>query len=272
MTPLTGLWNCWALSQHIDAINGFMELLGIVPQTPGLDLKKPRMQYMIISINGSLPVVAERMQHLGIRKGDTVEILDIVANYERGLSADIIGTGNEFNDLKKKVQILEPTRIVAKKDFYPCGSVFLDFTAPPVPVPASVPISSPGQSHTQFQYKLKINGQTRMARDREQIFLHRGDTMVIEDIVGSKQDPSDYVVNLKGFVGNQSKNTGEDRGYLIDTAKNVFMPRYSVHKKGRKYLIKTTLQDKEVSRLYININNHTRAETIHKETPSDQKK
>ncbi len=255
--------------QHIDAINGFMELLGIIPQTPGLDLKKPQMQYMIISVNGSLPVVVEKMQHLGIRKGDTIEVMDIVANYQRGLSADIIGAGNEFNDLKKKIQILEPTRIVAKKDFYPCGSVFLDFID--TPIQEAVQITSSAKKEIPFQYKLKINGQTRMAKDREHIMLYRGDTMIIEDIVGSKLDPSAYVVNLKGFVGNTSRNTGEDRGYLIDTGKNVFMTRYSVHKKGQQYLIKTTLKDKEISRLYIHINKQVSLTTSQKEVSSDKK-
>ena len=93
-------------------------MLDILPQTPGIDLKKPQMQYMIISVNDSIPVVVGMMQHLNINRGDTVQVHDIVANYERGLSVDILGVGNGFNDMKKKLVINEPTRIEAKKDFY----------------------------------------------------------------------------------------------------------------------------------------------------------
>ena len=78
-----------------------MALMGIVPKTPGIDLKKPEMQYMIISVNGSIPVVVEKMQRLTIQQGDIIQVHDIVTNYERGLSVDVIGLGNEFNDMKK---------------------------------------------------------------------------------------------------------------------------------------------------------------------------
>ncbi len=244
------------VQQHIYAINGFMEILGLVPQTPGLDLKKPEMQYMIISVNGALPVVVKKMQHLGIQKGDTVEVLDIIANYQRGLSVDIIGAGNEFNDLKRKIQIVEPTRIVAKKDFYPCGSVFLDFSSEPGRKPLQV--ASLPQEKKGFRYKLKINGRTRIVKDQGHISLKHGDTLIIEDIMGGEQDPSSYIVNFKGFVGNHSKNTGEDRGYPISIGNTALMTRYSVHKKGRKYLVRTTSNNKEVSRFYVNITNKTK--------------
>ena len=104
-----------------------MKLLGIVPESPGVDLKKPKLQYMVISVNNDLPVVIENMQHLKITKGDTIEIIDIKANYKRGLSADVLGFGSRFNDIHKKIVFTEQTRISIKKDFYPCGSVFLDF-------------------------------------------------------------------------------------------------------------------------------------------------
>jgi len=110
--------------QHIYAINGFMEIMDIIPQTPGLDLKKPEMQYMIISVNDSIPVVVEKMQRLKINKGDIVQVHDIVANYERGLSVDIIGLGNQFNDMRKRLVVNESTRIEAKKIFISAAVFF----------------------------------------------------------------------------------------------------------------------------------------------------
>lgn len=243
--------------QHIYAINGFMEVLGIIPETPGIDLKKPQMQYMIISVNDSIPVVVAKMQRLRIRRGDHILVHDIVANYERGLSVDILGVGNEFNDLKKKFKIMEPTRIEARKDAYACGSVFLDLDEDvpgrqPSRTPAELTVTQSDKEKT-ISYKLKINGKTVFADNYSHVPVKYGDQLVIEDIVTGRIDPSEYVVNFKGFVGNQSQNTGEDRGYVIDTGAGVLMPRYSLEKEGRRYYIQTTLRGKEVGRVYIDI-------------------
>lgn len=238
--------------QQIYAINGFMDILGIVPETPGIDLKKPEMQYMIISVNDSIPVVVSRMQHLKIQRGDTVQVHDVVANYERGLSVDILGVGNEFNDMKKKLTINDSTRIEAKKDFYACGSVFLDLDETGSQAPKQLTVSD-SEKTGKIRYKLKINGHVRIVDNYSQVTLKYGDKLVIEDVIAGEVDPSEYVVNFKGFVGNHSKNTGEDRGYLIDTAAGVLMPRYSRDKKGKNYHVLTTLEGREVGKIYIAI-------------------
>ena len=240
------------VKQHIYAINGFMELLGIVPQTPGIDLKKPEMEYMIISVNDSVPFVIGRMQHLSVNKGDIIQVHEIVANYERGLSVDVIGLGNRFNDMKKRLVVKESTRIEAKKDFYKCGSVFIDVQKEQLPALSRVKIKE-AVAATVLQYKLKINGQLKIADNYSHVKIRHGDRLVIEDVLSGKIDPSRFIVNFKGFVGNSFNNSGEDRGYLIDTSKDVLMPRYSLNKKGRHYYILTTLNGKEVGKLFIDI-------------------
>ena len=52
--------------QHIYAINGFMDILNIVPETPGFHLREPLLEYLILSVNGSIPVVVKNQQHLVI--------------------------------------------------------------------------------------------------------------------------------------------------------------------------------------------------------------
>jgi hypothetical protein len=240
------------VKQHIYAINGFMEILEIVPQTPGVDLKKPEMQYMIVTVNDSIPVVVGKMQHLKISRGDQVTVLDIVANYERGLSVDVIGAGNPYNDMKKKLIIHESTRIEAKKDFYTCGSVFLD-VAENAARPADRLAIRESADTGSLKYKLKINGIVRILENNSHVQLARGDKLIIEDILTGDVDPSKYVVNFKGFVGNPDSNDGEDRGYVIDPSENVLMPRYSLRKKGRQYCVVTTLNEKEVGKLFIDI-------------------
>jgi hypothetical protein len=240
------------VKQHIYAVNGFMDLLGILPQTPGIDLTKPQMEYMIISVNDSIPVVIGKMQHLKIKKGDEIRVHDIVANYDRGLSVDVLGVGNEFNDMKKKLVINEPTRIEAKKDFYACGSVFLDLDETGFVKNTQLLVKDSIKAGG-IRYKLKVNGKTRVVENYSRVKIQYGDKLIIEDIITGDIDPGEYVVNFKGFVGNNSKNTGEDRGYLIDTGANILIPRYSLEKKGRSYYVVTTLGDREVGRIYIDI-------------------
>ena len=241
------------IRQHILAVEGFMALLNIVPQAPGIDLKKPEMQYMIISVNGSLPVVVSKMQHLKIKSGDTIQVHDIVANYERGLSVDVIGVGNEFNDMKKKLVISEPTRIEAKKDFYTCGSVFLDIEAERTTSELDTLKVSDSAKSDRLQYRISVNGDIRILNNYSHLTIQRGDKLVILDLLSGDVDPAEFVVNFKGFVGNSSQNSGEDRGYLIDTGADVLMPRFSLGKKGRQYHVVTTLRGKEVGQLFIDI-------------------
>jgi hypothetical protein len=238
--------------QHIYAINGFMEMLDILPQTPGIDLQKPQMTYMIISINDSIPVVVGKMHRLKITRGDTIQVHDIVANYERGLSVDVLGVGNDYNDMKKKLIINEPTRIEAKKDFYACGSVFLDFDDTKIDRGNKLLAGAVNENST-IRYKLKVNGRTLIVENYSHVNIQLGDKLIIEDILTGDIDPSEYVVNFKGFVGNRSVNTGEDRGYVIDTGAGVLMLRYSLGKKGRHYYVVATLAGNEVGKIYIDI-------------------
>jgi len=238
--------------QHIYAINGFMDILDILPQNPGINLKKPQMQYMIISVNDSIPVVVGKMQRLKINRGDMIQVHDIVVNYERGLSVDVLGVGNNFNDMKKKLIITEPTRIEAKKDFYTCGSVFLDMDDQGGAQPHKLAVSE-SKKVKEIRYKLKINGSTLIVENYSYVTIQHGDKLIIEDIITGDIDPSEYVVNFKGFVGNKSINTGEDRGYTIDTGADVLILRYSLGKKGRRYHVVTTLAGNEVGKIYIDI-------------------
>ncbi|MCK5311743.1 MAG: succinylglutamate desuccinylase/aspartoacylase family protein [Desulfobacteraceae bacterium] len=238
------------VKQHIYAINGFMELMDIIPETPGIDLRRPELQYVIVSVNNTVPIVVGVMQHLKINKGDTIEVLDVVTNYKRGLSADIIGIGSGFNDMKKKIVINEETRIVVKKDFYSCGSIFLDFHHKDVVETNKLSVSD-SEKVSVLKYKIKVNEKIRIVDNYNHVKLERGDKLVILDLISGNVDPSEYVVNFKGFVGNRRNNTGEDRGYIIDTSKNVLMKKYSINKQNKHYYVITSLNDKEVGKLFI---------------------
>jgi hypothetical protein len=187
----------------------------------------------------------------------------------------VIGLGNPYNDMKKSLQVNHSTRIEAKKDFYKCGSVFLDIEppvsdspqlgSPDIKLPDSsgrdpnrakerpMPTLSESSETNKLQYKLKINGRLKIVDNYSHVTLNRGDKFIIEDLLAGSIDPSRYIVNFKGFVGNLDNNNGEDRGYVIDTSEGVLMRRYSLDKKGRHYYVLTTLNGKEVGKIFIDI-------------------
>ena len=70
------------------------------------------------------------------------------------------------------------------------------------------------------------------------------------DVIPS--DLSEIKVNFKGYVGDWKNNTGEDRGYLVDTATDL-MKRYSLDKKGEIYQIIASHQDHILGRLLVRL-------------------
>ncbi len=236
---------------HNLAVNAFMGILDVVPQTPRLNLEKPLLDYLVITVNDTLPVVLKNQQTLSVAAGDTVTISHIEANYERGLSADLVGLGS-VNDLRKPIAIRAPTRIIVRKDYYPCGSVYIDI-GPRATATATAGIQSkPHPPSTAMFFKIKRNSETEFYNNYGRFKLIRGDIFEIVDVVTTRVDPSELVVNLKGFVGQRFGNTGEDRGYRINSGKDLWK-RYSLKKAGRQYQVIVTLEEKEVGKLFIDL-------------------
>lgn len=235
---------------HNLAINAFMEWLGITPETPGFNLAVPQLRYLVISVNGAVPVAVTNGRTLHISPGDRITISHIETNYERGLSADILGYGT-LNDLRKKIQINESTRIVVRKDYYPCGSI---------QVAAEKGQGESRQAatllHTQDKerlwFELKINGLSHIVPNNERIELILGDTLKIVEVMSNRTASKGLKVNFKGYVGNPRVNTGEDRGYLIHTEKDLWK-RYSLNKDGKTYRVIVTHGNQVVGKLYFDL-------------------
>ena len=237
---------------HNLAINAFMKRLDIVPETPGLHLDPPVLRYMVLTVNEALPIAVKNGQTLYIQPGDTVTISHIEANYERGLSADVLGSGT-LNDFRKKTRICKPTRIVVRKDYIDFGTIHLDVGKRPshiVPVATSARLPEVGTSLLLF--RVTINGKERLYESDTRVQMVKGDRFEIIDVIAGGIDPRELVVNFKGFVGNRAKNTGEDRGYKIDTGRDLW-PRYSVHKKGEIYPIVVSKDDRTIGKLFVQL-------------------
>ncbi len=241
---------------HNLAINAFMERLDIVPETPGLNLEPPVLNYLVVSINDSLPVVVKARQSLLLNSGDTIMISHIEANYERGLSVDIIDYGT-VNDIRKKFRITTPTKIVVRKDYHRCGSIFLKLRGGEKQKLGEVAVADQPKTGPDFLlFKIKINGNERIFQNHDTVKLIKGDTFEIEDVITSLENPSDLVVNFKGYVGNTSNNTGEDRGYVVHTGRDLWK-RYSLKKKGRYYQVVVTNNGDTFGKLFLELTDPT---------------
>ncbi len=96
-------------------VTAFLDELGIVPETPRTQLNSPQLKFLVISVNGRLPMVVSEGDPLTVQKGDRIKVLHIEANYERGLSCDLLGQGT-VNDYRQEMTITGATSLIVRKD------------------------------------------------------------------------------------------------------------------------------------------------------------
>ncbi|MEW6410080.1 MAG: M14/M99 family metallopeptidase [Nitrospirota bacterium] len=226
------------------AINAFMKEFEIIPENPKIYLDPPVLKYLVVSVNGATPLVVHNGKTLTIKKGDTIEISHAVANYERGLNIDILGVGGG-NDLGRPVLIDRGTLVVVKKDAYECGRVYLKVSDTDSRIARAVSDTPPS-----FKYFiLNVNGTRYALRHQEAIQITAGDRVEIVDAL-TEGIAKNMKVNLIGFIGNKKYNDGEDRGYKIDTARDL-MKGYSIEKDGKKYRIVAKVGNKTIAEMFL---------------------
>lgn len=232
---------------HNLIINAFMEEFGIIPQSPGFTLDAPSLKYVVVSINNEIPIVIKKGEKLNIAKGDTINISHIESNYERGLSLDILGFG-DLNDYRKDITITKETSMIVRKDNEKFGEI-------PIKTDKDK-VSGSKEKHAALSpekveyFSLSVAGNRVLAPEGGQYDVVRGEALKILDIYPSAL--TDCVVNFKGFVGDRVNNTGEDRGYDIDTGKGL-LERYAMGGKGNIYQIVVTRDEKEIGSLDIRL-------------------
>jgi hypothetical protein len=155
--------------------------------------------------------------------------------------------------VRKKIRITGPTRIVARKDYFPCGSVYIALGESRRKMAKGVSISKKSiLTPYVHSFKTKINGNEMIYKNNDHVRLIKGDTFTLVDVIGGPGDPSDMIVNFKGFVGDSADNTGEDRGYVINTAKDLWK-NYSLDKKGLKYKVIVTYKNQKAGELIVDL-------------------
>lgn len=222
---------------HNLVINEFKKMFGIIPESPGLILDPPVLKYLVISINGRTPIVVRDKEPLHLDPGDKINVTHIEANYERGLSMDILGHG-DLNDFRKDFRIVRETSIIVRKDNHTFAEIPVVLTGKktgPERAPerraARAPEAEPPDKLSHFI--VETGGRRFLVENGGTLEIVRGDTLKLVDILPSF-GPEEVTVNFKGFVGDWENNTGEDRGYLVDTG-DALLDRYALNREGNLY-------------------------------------
>ena len=231
---------------HNLVINEFMRHFGIIPQSPSLVLNLPVLKYLVVSVNSKTPIVVKENQTLNLLSGDSVNVSHIEANYERGLSLDILGYG-DLNDYRKDFAIFRDTSILVRKDNHKFAEIPLKICKK-----GYRGEKKSGASQKIEYFVIQAKGHRLLLSIGDILELVRGDKLKIVDLLPSIPDLSEIKVNFKGFVGDRKNNTGEDRGYLIDTGTDL-MKRYSLDKKGTLYKIIVSRGDNVLGQLSVSL-------------------
>lgn len=252
-------------------INAFMEEFGIVPETPKVAMDPPRLKYVIISVNGSQNIMARDRDEIKVRKGDRIKIVQVEANYERGLSVDIVGMGTA-NDLNKEFAIETSTSALVRKDSFPCGEIKISAELPgDAPLQRAEAIEKDAETEKSaeplskksphFKYLIiEVNNVRQVLSDNEHLKIIKGDRVKLLDVITLPLSPStrgtkgegELKVNFLGFVGNKANNDGEDRGYLVNTAKDLWL-KYSKNGKGLEYVIAINHKEKKLGQVFVDM-------------------
>ncbi len=235
---------------HKLVINAFMKLFDIVPEYPGWVLDPPVLKYLVLSVNGQTPIVVKDREEVHVQPGDTLHVAHIEANYERGLSLDILGWG-DLNDFRKDFVVAESTRMIVRKDNKKIAEI-------PIRVSTDRRVKAvEWEAVSGPRYLLvQAKGLRLLLADGETLELLQGDTLKILDVLPPAAPGEALKVNFKGFVSNWANNKGEDRGSMIHTGKDL-LKRYSLHKKGELYQIVVLKKEELVARFLVRLRKPT---------------
>ena len=113
------------IHHHNLAVNAFLDVFGVEIEQPRITLDPPVLGYVIISVNNELSVAVTDGQTMEVKSGDTIEVIHIGANYDRGLSVDVSGLGG-LNDIRRPLKIEKPTSLVVRKDQTKIGRISIN--------------------------------------------------------------------------------------------------------------------------------------------------
>ncbi len=214
-------------------INAFLEEIGVVPDHPPLALDPPQLQYLLVSINRRIPLAVADKETLQVARGDVIQVEGVVANYQRGITVDVAGLGSE-NDLQKPMRIDKGTTILVRKESQVFGQV-------QIRVQEQVGSSQDQQGAAVVPprvkyFLLEVGGEKKVVENHGNLKAVLGDSLTLLDVLTEGVAPEALKVNFIGFVRDEKDNSGEDRGALVRSAKDLW-PRYALDPEGKRYRI-----------------------------------
>ncbi|MDY6973327.1 MAG: hypothetical protein SV775_13510, partial [Thermodesulfobacteriota bacterium] len=154
----------------------------------------------------------------------------------------------DLNDFRKDFVITRETTVIVRKDNQKFAEIPIRISGESRVMPAAVN----GTSRVKYLV-VKARGHRILLGDGETLDLVRGDRLKILDTFPSHPCPSAFKVNFKGFVGDKEDNTGEDRGYDINTGVDL-MNRYSLGRAGKIYEIIASGGENVLGRFFVSLN------------------
>ncbi len=251
-------------------INAFMEEFGILPETPGLHVENTKLDYVLVKVNGGLPYAVPNGSELWIKSGDDILVTDIIANFNRGLTADFVGMGSH-NDTNLSFRIAEPTKVIIRKDAEICGSIDIVMqsgklansdsthdkkTTKAIPVKSEVSLKKQEALPTELRaehFLLNLNGTMVSVAEGGEIAVPKDKLLIIKGVRSniSRLD-SQIFANLKGFSPSKAKNDGNDINYPLYPEHDLWT-RFSEDKKGLRYPVNATYNNKEIGNFWLKI-------------------
>lgn len=238
------------IHMHKLVINAFMEEFGIIIDTPGIKVEKPKMDYLIVKINDNHPLALPHGAVLSLKVGDEVTVTDVVANYKRGLAVDIRGWGTA-NDSNVPFRFSKPTRIVVKKDAKMCGWIDLFEESPGAP-PKDSPITSQEELRAE-KFLINVENTLKTIPAGETLTTTKRARLILQGVkTNIAHVDNDVAVNFKGFSPPKQVNDGNDLLFPIYPDRDLLV-RFSENRQGKRYPVEALYQDKIIGKFWIEI-------------------
>ncbi len=231
-------------------VNAFFEEFGVIRDVVRKPITEPRLLFIAASINGHQPRLFLNNETVYLKRGDTVNIEHIEANYERGVFADIEHYGNT-NDLGNDLAIFSNASILVKKDNATFGTVNIEISENGTEAIGatnghnSVPVVE--------RFIVDVNGFIQDIPASGTLTIVKGDVVRLIDTSPAMEIFPNAYVNLFGFWSKeQQKNTGDDRNLLINTSTDLDS-KYSVREQGVEYEIRLENDSEVFSKMRLKL-------------------
>ena len=239
------------------AINEFMKLMDVIPENPPVYAVPAVLDYALITVNGE-PLTAKNGDVIRIKRNDLVSVRHIEANYNRGVSCDILGFGN-LNNLRQEIPVTHSTRIVFRKENIIFAEISVEVDSRPLTRVTEAPAQKvaadkpAANAAAEYIFYVEVDEKEIMVYPNETLTVKTGRRFKILRLEHNEQD-TDLPINLRGWVPpGMPTNAGDDRGYVFVVNPADMITRWAADAKRRTFPATVHSGGKELVRFYLRI-------------------